>query len=104
MKKWSDSRAPAGRIAYVNGRYLRHGQAGVHIEDRGLQLGEAIYEVCNVRGRPADRRGAASRPAGTVAERNRHGRCRWARAALKLVMRELMASNRIAERACFISR
>ena len=28
MKKWTDSRAPAGRIAYVNGRYLPHGQAG----------------------------------------------------------------------------
>ena len=49
MKKWSASRAPAGRIAYVNGRYLRHGVAGVHVEDRGLQLGEAVYEVCNVR-------------------------------------------------------
>ena len=34
MKKWSESRAPAGRIAYVNGRYLPHGYAGVHIEDQ----------------------------------------------------------------------
>ena len=50
MKKWLESRAPAGRFAYVNGRYLRHAEAGVHVEDRGLQLGEAIYEVCSVRG------------------------------------------------------
>ena len=49
MKKWTDSRAPAGRVAYVNGRYLPHGQAGVHIEDRGLQLGDGIYEVCQCR-------------------------------------------------------
>jgi D-alanine transaminase len=47
--KWSH-RPPAGRIAYVNGRYLPHGAAGVHIEDRGLQLADSIYEVCNLTG------------------------------------------------------
>jgi D-alanine transaminase len=25
-----------------------HGQAGVHIEDRGLQLGDSVYEVCRI--------------------------------------------------------
>lgn len=44
---WNE-RQPAGRIAYVNGRYIAHGHAGVHIEDRGLQLGDAIYEVIAV--------------------------------------------------------
>jgi D-alanine transaminase len=48
MKKWSAALAPAGRIAYVNGRYLPHGIAGVHIEDRALQLGDGIYEVFNI--------------------------------------------------------
>jgi D-alanine transaminase len=43
-------RAPVGRIAYVNGRYLPHGEAHVHIEDRGLQFGDAIYEVVGVVG------------------------------------------------------
>ena len=38
MKKWSDSRAPAGRVAYVNGRYLPFAQASVHVEDRALHL------------------------------------------------------------------
>jgi D-alanine transaminase len=47
MMKWS-SRQPPGRITYVNGRYLPHGDAGVHVEDRGLQLGDSIYEVCNI--------------------------------------------------------
>ncbi|SDB13749.1 D-amino-acid transaminase [Bauldia litoralis] len=37
------------RIAYVNGRYLPHGQAGVHIEDRGFQFADAVYEVCEVK-------------------------------------------------------
>jgi D-alanine transaminase len=40
------TRKPSGRVAYVDGRYLRHGQAAVHVEDRGLQLGDSIYEVC----------------------------------------------------------
>ena len=40
--------APPGRIAYVDGRYLPHGLAGVHIEDRGLQLADSVYEVCAV--------------------------------------------------------
>lgn len=42
--RWSE-RSPAGRIAYVNGRYLPHAQAGVHVEDRGLQFSDAVYEV-----------------------------------------------------------
>lgn len=33
------------RIAYVNGRYLPHGQAAVHIEDRGYQFSDGVYEV-----------------------------------------------------------
>lgn len=41
-------RAPVGRVAYINGRYLPHGDAHVHIEDRGLQFGDAIYEVVGV--------------------------------------------------------
>lgn len=36
------------RIAYVNGRYLPHAAAGVHIEDRGYQFADAVYEVCQV--------------------------------------------------------
>ncbi|WP_181702785.1 D-amino-acid transaminase [Chthonobacter albigriseus] len=37
------------RIAYVNGRYVPHREAGVSIDDRGLQFGDAVYEVCEVR-------------------------------------------------------
>jgi D-alanine transaminase len=39
-----------GRIAYVNGRYLPQAHATVPIEDRGYQLGDGVYEVCEVRG------------------------------------------------------
>jgi len=38
------------RIAYVNGRYLRHSEAAVSIEDRGFQFADGVYEVCEVRG------------------------------------------------------
>jgi D-alanine transaminase len=39
------------RIVYVNGRYLPYAHAAVHVEDRGFQFADAIYEVCQVRGR-----------------------------------------------------
>lgn len=37
------------RIAYVNGRYVPFAEASVHIEDRGYQLGDGVYEVCEIR-------------------------------------------------------
>ena len=38
------------RIAYVNGRYLRHDLAHVHVEDRGYQFSDGVYEVAAVFG------------------------------------------------------
>lgn len=44
-----------GRLAYVNRRYLPHGQAAVHIEDRGYQFADGVYEVVPVHeGVPVD--------------------------------------------------
>ena len=37
------------RIAYVNGAYVRTAEAGVSIEDRGFQLADGVYEVCEIR-------------------------------------------------------
>ena len=82
------------RIAYVNGRYLPMRSAMVHIEDRGYQFGDGVYEVCEVReGRLIDerrhlarlkRRGAA-RPrlpgAGSAAESGGDGAAALARQA-----------------------
>lgn len=43
------------RIAYVNGSYSPHGEAVVHIEDRGFQFADGVYEVWAVfDGRLAD--------------------------------------------------
>ena len=96
MKKWSASHAPAGRIAYVNGRYLPFARAGVHVEDRALQLGDGIYEVCNVIGGVMldeephlDRMERSLRELGMAMP--------MGRPALKLVMREMISQNRIAD-------
>jgi D-alanine transaminase len=37
------------RIAYVNGRYRPHRDACVHVEDRGFQFADGVYEVCEVK-------------------------------------------------------
>jgi len=37
------------RTVYVNGRYLPYSEAGVHVEDRGFQFADAVYEVIEVR-------------------------------------------------------
>jgi D-alanine transaminase len=37
------------RIAYVNGRYRPHRDALIHVEDRGYQFADGVYEVCEVR-------------------------------------------------------
>ena len=36
------------RVAYVNGRYVPHNSAAVHIEDRGYQFGDGVYEVVTI--------------------------------------------------------
>jgi len=36
------------RIAFVNGRYQPHRHASVHVEDRGYQFADGVYEVCEV--------------------------------------------------------
>jgi D-alanine transaminase len=37
------------RVAYVNGRYVPHREAAVHVEDRGYQFADGVYEVTSVR-------------------------------------------------------
>jgi D-alanine transaminase len=38
------------RIAYVNGRYKPFARAAVHVEDRGYQFADGVYEVCELLG------------------------------------------------------
>jgi D-alanine transaminase len=90
------ARRPAGRIAYVDGRYLRHGEAGVHVEDRGLQLGDSIYEVCRIaQGRFLDEEEHLDRLERSLREIEMA--MPMGRAALKLVLRETARKNGVAE-------
>jgi len=99
MKKWSAAIAPAGRVAYVNGRYLPHGQAGVHIEDRALQFGDGIYEVLNILdGQPTDEEPHLDRMERSLRELGIA--MPMGRAAIKLIVREMIARNRMAN--CFL--
>jgi D-alanine transaminase len=38
------------RFAYVNGRFVPHSEAAIHIEDRGFQFADGVYEVITVMG------------------------------------------------------
>lgn len=84
------------RIVYVNGRYVPYAQAAVHVEDRGFQFADAIYEVCEVR-------------AGQLIDEARH-MARLARSlgeleialpmsgpALAHVMRQVIRRNRVRD-------
>jgi D-alanine transaminase len=37
------------RITFVNGHYMQHLHAGIHIEDRGFQFSDGVYEVIAIR-------------------------------------------------------
>ena len=57
------------RIAYVNGTYQPHSGATVHIEDRGFQFADGVYEVWSVfDGRLADFDGHMTRLARSLTE------------------------------------
>ena len=46
------------RIAYVNGQYVPHAEAQIHVEDRGYQFDDGVYEVAAIfRGRIIDEDG-----------------------------------------------
>jgi len=82
------------RIAYVNGRYLPLRQAMVHVEDRGYQFGDAVYEVCEVRqGRLIDERRHLERLKRSLDALQI--RLPMPPAALGMVLREVIARNRI---------
>jgi D-alanine transaminase len=82
------------RIAYVNGRYLRFRDAKVHIEDRGYQFADGVYEVCEVRsGRLVDSRRHLERLKRSLDALR--VRMPMSAAALGVIMREVVARNRI---------
>lgn len=82
------------RFAYVDGRFVRHRDGAVHIEDRGLQFGDAIYEVCAVmNGVLFDMDGHLARLARSLAALSIPPPL--SNSSLLMVMRELMARNKL---------
>jgi D-alanine transaminase len=82
------------RIAYVNGRYVDHAKAMVHVEDRGYQFSDGVYEVCEVsRGHIIDMRRHLDRLDRSLSEL----RIAWpmTRRSLEIVMREVVRRNHI---------
>jgi D-alanine transaminase len=80
------------RLAYVNGRYLRHARAMVHVEDRGYQFADGVYEVMPVhRGRLAEEEPHLDRLGYSLGQL----RIAWpvARPVLALILRELVQKN-----------
>src|SRR5260370_6047212 len=85
-----------GRIAYVNGRSLAHHAAAVHVEDRGYQFSDGVYEVCEVRsGRVIDQRRHLARLRRSLNELRID--MPMSEAALGIVMRECMQRNRVRD-------
>ncbi|MFO1080805.1 MAG: D-amino-acid transaminase [Reyranellaceae bacterium] len=89
------------RYAYVNGRYVDHRHAEVHIEDRGYQLADGVYEVVGVRdGRLIDETPHIDRLDRSLREL----RIAWpvSRAILGFIIRELMRRNRLRDGLVYI--
>jgi len=89
------------RISYVNGRYAPHADAYVHVEDRGYQFADAVYEVCEVaKGYIVDMAGHLDRLGRSLDEL----RMAWpmSRAAFEIVVREVVRRNRVTNGLVYI--
>lgn len=81
------------RLAYVNGRYVDHNDAAVHVEDRGYQFADGVYEVVHLfRGRLIDEEPHLDRLGRSLGELE----IAWPmhRSALRVAMREIVRRNR----------
>ena len=89
------------RIAYVNGAYRHLADAAVHVEDRGYQFADGVYEVCAVLG-------------GQLLDQDAHLdrlaysldclAIRWpvARAAMAVILNRVVARNRLRDGLVYI--
>ncbi len=89
------------RFAYVNGRYVAHCAATVHIEDRGYQFADGIYEVIAVcRGELVDAGPHLDRLERSLRELKIS--MPMSRAALAVVMDEVITRNRVENGIIYI--
>ncbi len=84
------------RIVYVNGRYLPYAQAFVHVEDRGFQFADGVYEVCEIfAGRLVDLSPHLARLARSLREIGMD--MPMSERALRGVIRETVRRNRVRD-------
>ena len=89
------------RHAFVNGQYLPHHDAAVHIEDRGFQFADGVYEVIScIHGTLADERGHLDRLERSLKELQIA--MPVTRKTLQFIMRELLRRNRLKNAAVYI--
>ena len=82
------------RVAYVNGQYLPHGEATIHVEDRGFQFADGVYEVWSVfDGRLADFEGHMTRLVRSLTELRIE--VPMTKGALTRVLKETVRRNRV---------
>lgn len=82
------------RIAYVNGRYTPHSRAAVHIEDRGYQFADGVYEAIDVvAGKLVDENPHLDRLARSLSELSMAPA--MGKGPLRHVMGELIRRNRL---------
>jgi D-alanine transaminase len=84
------------RIAYVDGVYRPHREAAVHIEDRGYQFADGVYEVIAIRGgKLVDEAPHLARLRRSLGELRIEGAL--ADAPLKVVIREVIRRNGVVD-------
>jgi D-alanine transaminase len=89
------------RIAYVNGRYVPLAVAGVHIQDRGFQFADGVYEYFAVFGaKLADTRGHLDRLWRSLGELSI--RAPMSEAALRVVLAETVRRNRVRQGSVYV--
>ncbi|MGI8840656.1 MAG: D-amino-acid transaminase [Caulobacteraceae bacterium] len=89
------------RVAYVNGRFLPHARAVVHIEDRGFQLADGVYEVWAVfDGALADSDGHFRRLARSLGELRIAAP--MSDRALKILLAEVIRRNRVTDGVVYL--
>jgi D-alanine transaminase len=82
------------RVAYVNGQYQPHGQAVIHVEDRGFQFADGVYEVWSIfDGRMADFDGHMTRLHRSLSELRID--IPMTRESLTQVLKETIRRNRV---------
>jgi D-alanine transaminase len=89
------------RVAYVNGSYVPHNQATVHIEDRGFQFADGIYEVVAcINGKMTDERGHLDRLERSLDELGIE--MPVTRRSLQFIIREMVRRNKLKNANVYI--